>query len=121
MRRRLLAAHSALVLTVAAAGAWGQLTVVPTGSLPVSHVGNLVTNGSFEYRNAALQPGPGNFGGQVFWATGTTATPFAVPYAWTSTGGASTYAGWGGNLGSPVTHHGSAPLADGFNALYFGN
>lgn len=86
-----------------------------------SHTGNLVTNGSFEYRNAALQPGPGATGSAVNWATGTINVPFAVPYGWSSSGGANTYALWGGNLGSPVTHRGSAPLPDGLNAMYFGN
>jgi hypothetical protein len=101
--------------------AHGQLTLVPTGSLPVSHTGNLVTNGSFEFRNSAGLPGPGTTGGNAFWATGTAATPFAVPYAWSSTGSTNTYATWGGNLGLPVTHRGSAPLPDGLNAMYFGN
>ena len=94
-----------------------QLFGPPIGT----HAGNLVTNGSFEFRDSAGLPGPGATGGSVFWATGTVNSPFAVPYAWTSSGGPNTYAGWGGNLGPPVTFHGSAPLPDGVNALYFGN
>ena len=103
-----------------APSAHAQLTVL-TGPQVGTHAGNLVTNGSFEYRNAANQPGPGSTGSTVFWATGTAATPFAVPYGWTSSGGTNTYATWGGNLGTPITHRGSAPLPDGQNAMYFGN
>lgn len=122
---RLARPHHAWIgaLLVAAAGsaATAQLTLLPSGPQVGTHAGNLVVNGSFEDRNAAGQPGPGITGGQVFWANGTLNLPFAVPYGWSSTGGPNTYAGWGGNLGSPITHHGSAPIPDGFNALYFGN
>ena len=111
------------VLAIAAltSSAHAQLTLVPTGSLGVTHAGNLVTNGSFEFRNSAGAPGPGNFGSTALWATGSLAGPISVPYGWTSSGGPNTYAIWGGNLGSPVTHRGSAPLPDGLNAMYFGN
>lgn len=112
---------SALLVASLAGAAHAQLTLLPAGPQIGTHVGNLVTNGSFEFRNAAFQPGPGNTGSSVFWATGTAATPFAVPYGWSSSGGTNTYANWGGNLGSPVTHRGSAPLPHGLNAMYFGN
>ncbi|MBL0928122.1 MAG: PEP-CTERM sorting domain-containing protein [Phycisphaerales bacterium] len=109
------------VICTAAASAHAGLTVLGPGPMLATPAGNLVTNGSFEFRNAALQPGPGSTGSAVAWATGTSLTPFAVPYGWTSSGGTNTYALWGGNLGSPVTLRGSAPLPDGLNALYFGN
>jgi|GEM_PF-1390616 len=117
-----LAPLASLVLAMSGASdALSQLTLLPAGPQIGTHAGNLVTNGSFEFRNAAGLPGPGSTGSSVFWATGTLATPFAVPHGWTSTGGTNTYANWGGNLGSPVTHRGSGPLPDGLNAMYFGN
>lgn len=116
-RRALVGAVGIFAL---ASGANAQLTLLPAGPQQGTHAGNLVTNGSFEFRNSG-GPGPGATGSAVFWATGTLATPFAVPAGWTSSGGPNTYATWGGNLGLPVTHRGSAPLPDGLNAMYFGN
>lgn len=112
---------AAMVVAGGAGHAAASLTLLPPGPSIATHAGNLVTNGSFEYRNALGMPGPGATGSEVLWATGSIHTPFAVPYGWTSSGGPETYAAWGGNLGLPVTHRGSAPLPDGVNALYFGN
>ena len=125
-RRRTFSATPLLIaglagLSMTAAPARASLTLLPSGPMLGMHAGNLVTNGSFEFRNAGGAPGPGATGSSVFWATGTAATPFAVPYGWSSSGGTNTYANWGGNLGMPVTFHGSAPLPDGLNAMYFGN
>ncbi len=112
---------AAAAVSLAGASAHAQLTLLPLGPQLGTHAGNLVTNGSFEFRNAALQPGPGATGSSVFWATGTLATPFAVPYGWSSSGGPNTYANWGGDLGAPVRHRGSDALPHGVNAMYFGN
>ncbi|MBS0196206.1 MAG: hypothetical protein JSR77_05555 [Planctomycetes bacterium] len=111
---------AASACVVMSAVSHAQLNLLPSGPQQGTHAGNLVTNGSFEFRNSG-GPGPGATGSNVFWATGTLATPFAVPAGWSSTGGPNTYATWGGNLGMPVTHRGSAPLPDGLNAMYFGN
>jgi len=80
-----------------------------------THAGNLVVNGSFE----TGAPAPGF---SVYWATGTTSTPFAVPAGWTSSGTAANYAVWGSDqVSSPYTTEGSATLPDGNAGLYFGN
>src|SRR5262245_24689686 len=79
-----------------------------------THVGNLVVNGSFE----AGAPAPG-FANQLFWATGTSNTPFGVPGGWTSSGASSTYALWGGDGISGQGINFSAPLTDGSAGLYF--
>ncbi len=86
-----------------------------TGAQIATQTGNLVTNGSFE-TNA---PAPG-FANQLYWATGTTNTPFAVPPGWTSAGQPQTYALWGDSSGTG-SHHGSDTIPDGKAALYFGN
>lgn len=112
---------SALSWLALVPAAQASLVLLPSGPMLGSHAGNLVTNGSFEFRNAAGLPGPGATGSSVVWANSSTSPPLLAPYGWTSSGGANTYATWGGNLGSPVTHKGSAPLPHGVNALYFGN
>jgi len=85
-------------------------------SLGTSHVGNLVTNGSFE--TAAPAPGISN---EVYWASGTSLSPFAVPTGWTSSGGTTSYALWGSDGTVPQSINGSDGLPDGNTALYFGN
>ncbi len=74
-----------------------------------SHVGNLVTNGSFETGAPAS--------GTQYWANGTALTPFGVPPGWSSSGSNSAYAYWGG----PGQVALSDNLPDGQNGLYFGN
>src|SRR5205085_5577723 len=85
------------------------------GAQIATNAGNLVVNGSFE----TGAPAPG-FANQLYWATGTTNTPFSVPPGWTSAGQPQTYALWGsdapaaGIINSDVIPNGQA-------ALYFGN
>ncbi len=84
---------------------------------PLTHPGNLVTNGSFE------TGAPSPDGSAYYWATGTTLSfnPFAVPGGWSSAGTASTYATWGNDGAGPAHKQFSDVLPDGRNALYFGN
>ncbi|HUK62852.1 MAG TPA: hypothetical protein VLV15_05950 [Dongiaceae bacterium] len=96
-----------------AAGRAGASLVMGSG-LGTTHVGNLVTNGSFE--TGAPPVGLAN---EVYWATGTALAPFSAPPAWTTSGGSSSYASWG-NDGTGVIR-GSDTIADGQAALYFGN
>lgn len=85
------------------------------GPQSATHVGNLVTNGSFE--TGAPAPGLSNL---VYWASGTTNSPFSVPTGWTSSGQPASYAYWGSDgVGLGVNF--SAPLPDGQAGLYFGN
>jgi hypothetical protein len=86
-----------------------------TGAQIATPTGNLVTNGSFE--NGAPAPGNAN---QVYWATGTTNTPFAVPPGWTSSGQPSTYALWGSDAPAGGLIF-SDTIPDGQAAMYFGN
>jgi hypothetical protein len=102
------------LLAVSAVPAYASL-VLNTGPQIATHVGNLVVDGSFE----ANAPGPG-YANKVYWATGTTNTPFAVPPGWTSSGTASTYALWGSD-GPGQGQNGSDVIPDGQAALYFGN
>src|SRR4051812_13354631 len=85
-------------------------------SLGTTHAGNLVNNGSFE--TAAPPSGTAN---ELYWATGTALTPFAVPPSWTSSGGSSSYALWGNDATVPQSIQGSDGLPDGNAGLYFGN
>lgn len=103
----------ALVLS-AAARAHGALAI--SSGLGTIHAGNLVANGSFE--TGAPPNGTAN---QLYWATGTSLTPFSVPPGWTSTGASSSYALWGNDATSPQSIQGSDGLPDGDAALYFGN
>lgn len=98
-----------------AAPALGSLTFL-SGPAIGTHVGNLVTNGSFE--NGAPPPG---FANQLYWATGTANTPFAVPPGWSSSGASGTYALWGsdGIAGQGIIF--SDVLPDGKAGMYFGN
>jgi len=107
--------NAALLCVVASSGAAaGQLTLLPSGPQLGTHVGNLVTNGSFETGG----PAPGI----LHWATGTSLTPFGVPTGWTSSGAALTYANWGGSAASgPSSVATSVTLPDGQNGMYFGN
>ncbi|MCC7204693.1 MAG: hypothetical protein IT441_06410 [Phycisphaeraceae bacterium] len=93
-----------------------SLTLLPAGPPLGTHVGNLVTNGSFE----AGAPVP--VGSINFWATGTGATPFSVPPGWQSAGDTQTYAYWGADAPSaPYRIGGSAVLPHGQSGVYFGN
>jgi hypothetical protein len=85
-----------------------------SGPSTATHVGNLVTNGSFEH----VAPPAGT---TVFWATGTTLTPYAVPPGWSATGAPNSYAMWGSDPGSPIRLRISDVLPDGQNGMYFGN
>ena len=93
-----------------------QASLVITSGLGTTHVGNLVGNGSFE--TGAPPNGTAN---QLYWASGTALTPFAVPPAWTSSGDPTSYALWGNDATSPQSIQGSAGLPDGNAGLYFGN
>lgn len=99
----------------AAAGQAHASLSLLSGPQQGTHVGNLVTNGSFE--NGAAPP---NTLGQ-FWATGTTNTPFAVPPGWSSAGGANNYAMWYSTGTGPYRTNNSDYLPDGQSGLYFGN
>jgi len=104
-----------IALAVGACGAssaLASLNVLPPGPQIGTHVGNLVTDGSFE---------AGPAGAVVAWATGTTMTPFGVPPGWTSSGVAANYARWGHDSVSPLNIANSAVIPDGAKALYFGN
>jgi hypothetical protein len=84
--------------------------------LGTTHAGNLVANGSFE--TGAPPNGTAN---QLYWATGTALTPFAVPPSWTSSGSPTSYALWGNDATLPQSIQGGDGLPDGNAALYFGN
>jgi hypothetical protein len=108
-----------LVLIALAAGAFcftaqahASLTLLPLGPQIGTHAGNLVVGGSFEAGPASAL---------VYWATGTSGTPFAVPPGWTSSGGGINYAQWGHTATAPYRLASSAPIPDGAKALYFGN
>ncbi len=103
-----------IALCAAASRTHGSMTLLPTSSC--SHTGNLVTNGSFEIG----APPPG-FGNEVYWATGTTLTPFGVPPGWSSSGAPNTYASWGADSGTPYRIKQSDVLPDGQIGMYFGN
>jgi hypothetical protein len=93
-----------------------QASLAIGSGLGTTHAGNLVVNGSFE-TNAP----PSGVANKVYWATGTSLTPFAVPPGWSSTGAASSYAAWGNDGTLPQSIVGSDALPDGNAALYFGN
>lgn len=101
----------AAILAAAASSASASLTLL-TGPQIGTHVGNLVTGGSFE---------AGPPGGVAFWATGTTLTPQITPPGWTGTGGPINYARWGNDGTLPLNIANSAAIPDGVKALYFGN
>jgi hypothetical protein len=92
-----------------------SMTLLSTPS-PATHVGNLVINGSFE--TGAPAPGPANY---IYWATGTSSMPYAVPAGWSASGSANNYAKWGSDSGSLLQLLGSDVLPDGQAGLYFGN
>jgi hypothetical protein len=94
--------------------AWASLTL--SSSLGTTHAGNLVANGSFE--TGAPPDGSAN---QLFWATGTSLTPFGLPPGWTSSGATSSYASWGNDATLPQSLNGGAAIPDGNAAVYFGN
>jgi len=100
--------------SIGAAPAQGSLVI--SSGLGTTHAGNLVVNGSFE--TGAPASGTVN---QLYWATGTSLTPFGVPPGWTSSGGASAYASWGNDATAPQSLKGSDGLPDGSAAVYFGN
>lgn len=110
----LVVACAVALLGAVARPARASLTL-NTGVQIATHTGNLVTNGSFE-TNA---PAPG-YANKVYWATGTSLTPFAVPAGWTSSGTSQTYALWGSD-GAGLGMNGSDVIPDGQAALYFGN
>ena len=92
-----------------------QAALTIGSGLGTTHTGNLVGNGSFE--TAAPPSGTAN---QLYWASGTSNTPFAVPPSWTSSGASASYALWGNDGTSPQSLHGSDGLPDGNAGLYFG-
>lgn len=86
-----------------------------------THAGNLVVNGSFESVGANGPNGDG-VANQVFWASGTSLSPFGVPPGWNSSGNANSYAVWGNDAaGPPYKLRDSDQLPDGKYAMYFGN
>jgi hypothetical protein len=108
-------------LTVLCAAHAAQAALTQVANANCSHVGNLVTNGSFEDITGGGPPGGGQPNWRL-WATGTTQNfvPFAVPNGWTSSGNANSYAVWG-NDGGPATLRFSDLIPDGEYAMYFGN
>lgn len=114
---RTLSRWGVAVAILAVAGqAHASLTLL-SGPPTCTHVGNLVTNGSFEIGS----PGPGPAGYQ-FWATGTMLTPFAVPPGWTSIGPSTNYAYWGSDSVTPPHRlRFSDGVPDGQVGMYFGN
>ena len=94
--------------------AWASLTL--SSGLGTTHAGNLVANGSFE--TGAPPNGTAN---QLYWATGTSLTPFGLPPGWTSSGATSSYASWGNDATLPQSLKGGAAIPDGNAAVYFGN
>jgi len=102
-------------IVVAARSAQAGMTLL-SGPPTCTHVGNLVTNGSFE--TGAPAPGAGNY---VYWATGTSSLPYAVPPGWSASGSPNNYAKWGADSPSPLQVLGSDVLPDGQAGLYFGN
>lgn len=113
--RRIMAslAIQAAVCAGTAVTAQASLTLLPAGPMIGSHVGNLVTGGSFEMGGANI--------GSVYWAFGTSGAPFMVPPGWTSSGVSSNYAQWGTSSLTPPSIVGSAPFPHGTKGLYFGN
>lgn len=96
---------SIVLSALAAQAAHAGLTMLggpPSGS----HVGNLVTNGSFEVGAPA-----NGFANAVYWAD-PAGVPYAVPPAWSSSGAGST-AHWGNDSGSPYRLRSSDLLPDG--------
>lgn len=105
---------AALVVLMSAAPISLASLSILSGPQQGTHVGNLVTNGSFETGAPVSNT-------TVAWATGTSLTPFAVPPGWTSSGSSNAYAYWGGTGGGPYQVALSDNLPDGQNGLYFGN
>ncbi|MBX3423090.1 MAG: PEP-CTERM sorting domain-containing protein [Pirellulaceae bacterium] len=119
---RLLVAFtiSTLILCEQSPIARGSLILLTTPG-NCTQVGNLVTNGSFESvgGNGPSGDGPAN---QVFWATGTSLSPFGLPAGWNSSGNANSYAVWGNDAsGPPYTLRNSEQLPNGRYGMYFGN
>jgi hypothetical protein len=110
-----LALAFAVVILATTGSADAAMTLL-TGPSMCSHVGNLVTNGSFEI--GAPAPGSANY---VYWATGTSSLPYAVPAGWSASGSPNNYAKWGADSLSPLQLLGSDVLPDGQAGLYFGN
>lgn len=107
-----MAVGGAMVLGVRPAAATLNLLAGPQQG---THVGNLVTNGSFE----TGAPAPNTAG--YYWATGTGNAPFSVPPGWTSSGGPLNYALWYSTGSGPYQTNYSDNLPDGVSGLYFGN
>ncbi|MFA6044819.1 MAG: hypothetical protein WC718_07535 [Phycisphaerales bacterium] len=112
MQSRAIQVLSAALLCGLTGHAFGGLTLL-SGASPLSHAGNLVTNGSFEVG----APSPGS---SIFWAN-PSFPGNAVPAGWAATGQASTYATWGSDPTPGTGLRGSALLPDGNAGLYFGN
>ncbi len=91
--RTLMKAHQAPLVLIAlvicsATPALAALTLV-TGA-GTTHTGNLVVNGSFE-----IGAPPNGGANSLYWATGTTSTPFGVPPGWASSGPGPNQGRWG--------------------------
>jgi hypothetical protein len=85
-------------------------------ALGTTHAGNLVVNGSFE-----TGAPPSGIANKLYWATGTSLTPFGVPPGWSSSGATTSYAAWGNDGTFPQSIQGSDALPDGSAGMYFGN
>jgi len=117
MRRARCSVLSCLCFVlVSGAADRARASLIIGSGLGTTHAGNLVVNGSFE--TGAPPSGAAN---QLYWATGTSLTPFAVPPGWTSAGGPTAYASWGNEATLPQSLRGSDALPDGNAAVYFGN
>lgn len=116
-RQRTIRRLVSLILPGIAGVASASPILLPPGPQLGTHVGNLVTNGSFEI--GAPAPGIANI---EFWATGTSYTPFSMPVGWQSSGSTQAYAYWGSTeSSSPYRTAGSDVLPDGQSGMYFGN
>ena len=105
-----------IAIPIAAAAHTASAGMTMVAGPPGTHTGNRVVNGSFE--TGAPAPGPANY---LYWATGTSSTPYAVPTGWTASGSPNNYAKWGADSPSLPQLLGSDVLPDGQAGLYFGN
>lgn len=107
----------AVAMVSVATAAQASMTLL-SGPPVGTHVGNLVTNGSFEI--GAPAPGSANY---RLWATGTMLSgAFGVPGGWSSSGQTNSYAYWGSDFaGGPYVLRSSGVLPDGVVGMYFGN
>lgn len=115
MKRRFLAVALAFPAMLGADHAAHASLTIASG-LGTTHAGNLVNNGSFE-----IAAPPDGAADNLYWATGTSALPFAQPPAWTTSGPAANLGRWGNDSGAPYRLASSDVLPDGRAAIFFNN